>query len=142
MQQRDGGGVLWPFEPVCVAATSLARKTETEVVSSLFALPPPPSHATARRRWIFMSFQPHSRPRYLACKSEPGGFSGGLDPVHSTATSPAYNSESDISFMALQPRLHRATSLACNSESEVVCMAFRPHSRCRHLPRMKQQAGP
>ena len=115
MQERDGGGFLGGFDPVRVATTSLAGKSETEVgfmlfrprsrrchlprmqqrdgggfcvVLSPFALPPPPSHARASRRWIFREFRPRScRCHFPRIQQQVGcGFLWPFDPVRTATT--------------------------------------------------------
>jgi hypothetical protein len=144
MQQQDRGGVLWPFDPVHVT-TFLAGKSETEVafmsfrprshrchlphmhgggfcvVSSPFALPPPPlacksetevdfyvvstpfmpppppSHARASRRWFYGLSTPFALPP---------------PPSHATA-------RWKWVFCRFDPFRIATTSLTCKSEMEV-----------------------
>jgi hypothetical protein len=52
IQQRVGCGFLWPFDPVRTAATqSMQQRVGGGLygLSTPFALPPPPLHATASR---------------------------------------------------------------------------------------------
>jgi len=120
MQQRDGGGFY--------------------VVSTPFASLPPSSLARARWRWFLWPFALFAPPQPPSHEMEVVLWP--FDPVRTTATSLAYNSELDVGFYGPLTPFAPPLPLTCNSESEVVCMAFRLRSRCRHLPCMQQQAGP
>ena len=89
------------------------------VVLTPFALPPPPSHARARRRWIFRGF----------------------NTIHFDFTSLACKSETGVGLWPFSPVRVAATALAGKSETEVEFMSFRPRSRCRYLPRMQETGG-
>jgi len=89
MQQRDGGVVFWLFDPVRIATTSFAGKSETEVVFYFFE----PVRAAAT---------------FITCNSETGVdflcYFNSIPP----ATPPRMRScESDVSFRALRPRFNR-----------------------------------
>src|SRR6266567_1988187 len=73
VQKRDGGG--------------------SYVFSTPFLLPPPSSHATARRRWGLCRFNPFRITTTSLALQERngGGFLGGFDPVCAAATSLACN---------------------------------------------------
>jgi hypothetical protein len=166
MQQRDGGGVLWPFDPVHVT-TFLAGKSEMEVgfmsfrprsrrchlphmhgggfcvVSSPFASPPPPLACKSETEVDFYVvstlFAPPPPPRMQ--ERVRGGILGSFDPVHAASTSLACKSESEVVLWPFDPVRAATTSLACNSETEVDFMSFRPLSHRHHLPRMQERDG-
>jgi len=64
-QKRAGGGLLFTFRQRVANTTSLARKSELEVVLfsrfNRISPPPPPSHAKASRRWYFFHVSPWFR---------------------------------------------------------------------------------
>ena len=134
----------WDFNPIHAATTSLACKSEKEVgfmsfhprscrrhlacnsktgkfyvISTLFASSPP-SHARARRRWIFMSFRPRWHRHHLLHGQERIG--GGFYVASTPFASPPSPS-------------HARVSRRCIFEG------FRPRSRCRHFPHVQQKVG-
>ena len=121
--QRTPRKLIGGFLPRLPTTTSLASKSETEVVCMEFRPHLRRHHLPCMQQRDgggFMAFRPHSRCHHLPRMQERdgGGFLGGFDPVYAAST-----------------------SLACKSETEVGLMSFQPRSRCRHLPRMQQRDG-
>jgi hypothetical protein len=121
MQERDGGGFLGGFDPVHAASTSLACKSETEVVLWPFD----PVHAAATSLACnsetevgFYAFRPRSRCHHLPRRQERDG--GGVYVVSSPFASPP-------------PFSH------ARARRRWIFTSFRPRSRRRHLPRMQER---
>ena len=116
MQEQAGGGFFLRFDAIRTSSTSLACISDLQGISMLFAHCPPPSHAKASRRWIYVRFRWRSHVFHLPHMQEQAG--GG--------------------FMAFRHRLYvlHLPRMQGRAGGGFLC-----HLRLLQLPRMQGRAG-